>query len=142
MSLSPQKFREVVFQLLYSCDFGSDPEVQEMLMAELRIARAPLRQAVEMRDKIIEKKEEIDALISKHSESYAFDRIPRVERNIVRLGIYELLFAREVPPKVVIVEALRLSRKFATAETVKFVNALLDAVYHSIEELHAAPATV
>ncbi len=131
-----------MFQLLYSCDFGSDPEVQEMLMAELRIARAPLRQAVEMRDKIVEKKEEIDALISKYSESYAFDRIPRVERNIVRLGIYELLFTREVPPKVVIVEALRLSRKFATAETVKFVNALLDAVYHSIEELHAAPATV
>ena len=78
-------------------------------------------------------KKEIDAVIVTHSQAYDLERIPRVERNIVRLGIYELLFSPDVPRKVVIAEAMRLARKFATKEAASFVNALMDSVYKSIE---------
>ena len=84
--------------------------------------------------RFLEKKEEIDALITKHSQGYGLERIPRVERNIVRLGIYELLFVPEVPQKVAIAESMRLARKFSTKEAATFVNAIMDSVYQSLEK--------
>jgi transcription antitermination protein NusB len=132
MPLSPQKFREIVFQLLYSDDFGTDAEVSEMLMAQLAVTKRILREAVAYKDRFLEKKKEIDEIIRKHSESYEFDRIPRIERNVIRLGVYELLFSPELPPKVAIAEAIRMTRKFATPEAATFVNAILDSVYKKI----------
>jgi len=129
MLLSPQKFREIVFQLIYSDDFGGGADIVEMLMAQLAVTKRIVREACVLRDKILEKKKEIDAIISVHSESYDFERIPRIERNVIRLGVYELLFSQDVPPKVAIAEAIRLSRKFATPEAATFVNAILDSVY-------------
>jgi transcription antitermination protein NusB len=129
MPLAPQKFREIVFQLLYSDDFGADEGVVEMLMAQLSVTKKIVREACVLKDKILEKKKEIDAVIGAHSESYDFERIPRVERNVIRLGVYELLFSKDVPPKVSIAEAIRLSRKFATPEAATFVNAILDSIY-------------
>ena len=129
MTLSPQKFREIVFQLLYSDDFGSDAEVSEMLMAQLAVTKRILREAAAYKDVFLGKKAEIDEMIGKHSDSYDFERIPRIERNVIRLGIYELLFCPDIPPKVAIAEAIRMTRKFATPEAATFVNAILDSVY-------------
>ncbi len=142
MALAPQKFREIVFQLIYSDDFGSDGDVDQMLMAQLVVTKRVLREAGLVKDKIIEQKSAIDAVIRIHTKAYEFDRIPRIERNVIRLGIYELLFSKEIPPKVAIAEAIRLSRKFATPEAATFVNAILDSVYKQIspqtpiEEFH------
>lgn len=134
VSFSPQKFREIVFQLVYSSDFGSDSDVQGMMMSQLAVSRRIMKAADALKERVLEKREEIDAKIRQHSQSYDFDRIPRVERNIVRLGIYELLFVKEVPGKVAIAESIRLARKFATKEAATFVNALMDSVYHSLEQ--------
>ncbi len=132
MPISPQKFREIIFQLLYSDDFGGSVEVAEMLMAQLCVTKKTVREACEVKEKILEKKKQIDELICKHSESYDFERIPRVERNVIRLGTYELLFSSDVPPKVAIAEAIRLTRKFATPEAATFVNAVLDSIYKQL----------
>ncbi len=134
ISLSPQKFREIVFQLIYSSDFGGDAEVQEMVMSQLSVTKRIVRAADAVKERFLEKKEQIDALIIKHSQGYDLERIPRVERNIVRLGIYELLFVPEVPRKVAIAESMRLARKFSTKESATFVNALMDSVYQSLEK--------
>ena len=74
---------------------------------------------------------EIDAVIAKTSQSYAFERIQSVERNILRLAVYELLYDPEMPPKVALAEAVRLTRKFGSPEAAAFVNALLDGIYKS-----------
>lgn len=132
MPLSPQKFREIVFQLIYSEDFGSDDGIVEMLMAQLAVTKRIVREASALKDKILAKKQEIDAVIRIHSASYEFERIPRIERNVIRLGVYELIFAKEIPHKVAIAEAIRLSRKFATPEAATFVNAILDSVYKKV----------
>lgn len=139
MPISPQKFREIVFQMLYSDDFGSSEEVAEMLMAQLSVTKRIVREARETKDKVLEKKEKIDAVIRGSSEAYDFERIPRVERNVLRLGIYEMLFSGIIPPKVAIAEAIRLSRKFATAEAATFVNAVLDAVYKKTATANLSP---
>ncbi len=132
MPLSPQKFREIVFQLIYSDDFGGDADIVEMLMAQLAVTKRVVREACVLKDKIIDKKKEIDAVIRIHCESYEFERIPRIERNVIRLGVYELIYSKDVPPKVAIAEAIRLSRKFATPEAATFVNAILDSVYKQL----------
>ena len=133
MPISPQKFREVVFQLLYSDDFGGCAEVAEMLMAQLSVTKKIVREASELKEQILGKKEQIDGLIRKYSESYDFERIPRIERNVIRLGTYELFFSPDTPPKVVIAEAIRLTRKFATPEAAAFVNAVLDSMFKQIK---------
>ena len=133
MSISPQKNREIIFQLLYSDDFGgAEEEIIEMLMSQLSVTKRIVREANLFKNQILERKDAIDELIKEYSESYAFERIPRVERNLLRLGIYELLFSKAVPPKVVIAEAIRLSRKFSTPESAAFINAILDEVYKEI----------
>lgn len=129
MLISPQKHREIVFQLLYSADFESGNEVFEMLASQLAVTKKVMRGAVIMKEKVLEKKTFLDQQIEEFSKSYDFGRIPKVERNILRLGIYELLFFPEVPKKVAIAEAIRLTRKFATPEAATFVNAVMDAIY-------------
>jgi N utilization substance protein B len=131
MALSQQKFREIVFQLLYSFDFSEaeQEDICALMMYQLAITKKILLQALERKEKVQKRLSEIDRLIAESSVSYDFQRIPRIEKNILRLGAYELLFDDEIPPKVSIAEAIRLSRKFATPEGATFVNAVLDAIY-------------
>jgi N utilization substance protein B len=131
MAIPQQKFREVVFIMLYSMDISraKGKEVQDLLMAELAVTKKVVRDAQDRVEKILLKQSEIDTTIAKSSLSYAFERIQTVERNILRLAIFEMLFDDEIPPKVAIVEAVRLARKFSTPESSLFINAILDSVY-------------
>ena len=143
MALAPQKFREIVFQLLYSRNFEkSDWEsAVSLVMRENAVPKSTVRQAQEKVEAICHVLDKIDELISSISLEYAFDRITRIEQTLLRLGMYELLHT-DVPPKVVIAEAVRLARKFSTAEGASFVNALLDAVYKtSTEQEHETLST-
>lgn len=138
MALPPQKFREAVLQMLYSQDFilGSD-DLVPLLMEELKTTRKAMLEAQARVNEILVKLPEIDAAIGSASTEYTFERISRVEKTIIRLGLFELLFDSSIPPKVVIAEAVRLCRKFGTPESSQFVNAILDGVYKK----HAAITT-
>lgn len=131
MSVPQKKFREIVFQVLYSYDLGQTDhqEIIDLLMNELAVTRKTVRMAIEKAGYIIHVHEETDAMIAEASVSYAFNRIQTVEKNILRLGIFELLFDDEIPPKVAISEAVRLARKFGSPESANFVNAVLDTLY-------------
>lgn len=135
MSIPQQKFREIVFQLLYSHDMGqaTEADMLPMMMNELLVTKKVVVQAQERVRAILEKQSEIDQLITKTSESYAFERISSVERNILRLGICEMLFDDTVPPVVAIAEAVRLARKFGSPESASFVNAVLDHIHKARE---------
>lgn len=131
MALPPQKFREIVFQILYSSDFPS-PETEEtalMLMGELKVTKKAVLEAKEKVNQIVANLVEVDEKITNYSMDYTFDRISRVEKTILRLAIFELLFDSSLPPLVAIAEAIRMTRKFGTPESAHFVNAVLDRVY-------------
>lgn len=132
MALPQQKFREIVFQLLYSHDLAQadDEDMIAMMMPQLEVTKKNLLEALSRRKEIQEKLHELDQLIAQTSESYEFERIPGIERNILRLGVFELLFS-QIPHKVAIAEAIRLTRKFATPEAATFVNAILDKLYQT-----------
>jgi transcription antitermination protein NusB len=137
MAVPRQKFREIVFQLLYSHDFAESDEkdMTSFMMHEFAVSKKTVRLAVEQKNLIQLKQDAIDRLISQVSKAYDFERISRVERNILRLGAFELIYEASVPPKVAITEAIRLTRKFGSPEGAAFVNAILDAIYTE-EKLH------
>ena len=74
---------------------------------------------------IKENKVQIDSLISDSLTNWTIDRIPRVDRNILRVAVYELLFQKEVPVSVVISEAVKLAEDLSTDESASFVNGTL-----------------
>lgn len=131
MSVPAQKFREAVFQLLYSYDIGrgDESDMIDLIMNELAITKKTTKEALARAQSIRKKLSEIDEMIGNTSQSYTFERIQSVERNVLRLGLYELFFDEAIPPKVALAEALRLTRKFGTKESASFVNAILDALY-------------
>ncbi len=75
----------------------------------------------------VEKASVIDPLIQKHAERWRIERMPIVDRNVLRLAVYEMLHT-DTPPAVLIDEAIELARQFAGEESVHFVNGVLDAV--------------
>lgn len=137
MVLSLQKFREIIFQLLYSQDFssGEEEDVISFMMGHCLVPKTKIKLAQQRQQLIAKKLSEIDQLITEASKEYSFERIPRIERNILRLGVYELLYDT-LPPKVAIAEAIRLSRKFATPEGATFVNAILDRIFKEKKHEH------
>ncbi|MGR3973148.1 MAG: transcription antitermination factor NusB [Candidatus Rhabdochlamydia sp.] len=132
MSLPKQKLREIVFHLLYSNQFEPLQEDNMCFLMEYhRTTKKSLFIAQDMVTLIHHSLENIDDLIQKYSTSYEFDRIPQVEKSLLRLGIFEILYDQETPSKVAISEAMRLTRKFATSEGSSFVNAILDTIYQA-----------
>jgi len=85
---------------------------------------------------ILEKKKDIDLIIEKAAPDWPIDKISIIDRNILRIGLYELLFAdrAQVPPKVAINEAIELSKTFGGDTSSKFVNGVLGAVYKELGE--------
>lgn len=77
----------------------------------------------------VEAVEEIDLLIRHHAQHWRLERMAVVDRNILRLGIYEIRHHQETPPVVVINEALEIARKFSAEKSVQFINGLLDHIH-------------
>ncbi len=70
----------------------------------------------------------LDALLEEHSHNWRLDRMARVDRNVLRLGVYELQHCADIPRKVTINEAIELAKKFGNEESASFINGLLDRV--------------
>lgn len=162
---SRRKARESALQMLYQWDLGKEPpdKVQELFWAgqkmNLEQGRSnpwnlrPIRED-EKRDTLYDKTqqafanelfqgtvasvEQIDAAIRRHAEHWRLERMAAVDRNILRLGIYELTQRRDTPPIVVINEALEIARKFSEEESVGFINGLLDKIRKQTETSTAA----
>ncbi|MBN2096932.1 MAG: transcription antitermination factor NusB, partial [Candidatus Omnitrophica bacterium] len=71
---------------------------------------------------------QIDELISKYAQNWQLKRMAVIDRNILRLGCFELLFLEEVPPKVAINEAVELAKRYGDSDSSKFVNGILDKI--------------
>jgi transcription antitermination protein NusB len=81
---------------------------------------------------IKEHQNQIDELITNSLQNWTFDRIPRVDRNILRIAVYELLYQKDVPTNVVISEAVSLAESLSTAESSAFVNGTLGTISKKI----------
>lgn len=129
--LAPQKKRELLFQLLYAIQYGaSDEEVLVDLIAqEAALPKKAVEQLFYRVAEIYQLHGQLDQIIAALSISHELERIHSTERVILRLALYELIYDKELPPKVAIAEAVRLARKFSTPEAANYVNSLLDVFW-------------
>jgi len=120
-----RKARKRAVDLLYEADLrGSDPV--ETMAQRLAQADPPVPDyAVALVESVVAHRERIDELISTYAEGWTIERLPAVDRTILRVAISELLWADEVPDAVVINEAVELAHDLSTDESPRFVNGLL-----------------
>jgi transcription antitermination protein NusB len=123
--------REAAVQFLYQLDTHKPADVEKALEEFWRQndSKQNVRDfANDLLRGTLEKKTEIDAKITSLADNWDFARLAVVDRNILRLALYEMLFRTEIPPVVSINEAIEIAKKFSSAESGKFVNGLLDRV--------------
>jgi N utilization substance protein B len=124
-----RKGRELALQMLYQWDVGREP-VESVVesSSELQSAGDAAREfASRLVEGTVDRVEEIDRILIETSEHWRLGRMSTVDRNVLRLAVYELL-AKETPPGVVINEALEVAKRFSSPESAAFVNGVLDAV--------------
>ena len=129
-----RRSRQRALQILFLWDARRQPldEAIDSYFDTLYAEEHPERDdfAVSLLEGAIAHIEEVDGLITRHAEHWRMERMPAVDRNILRLGVYELLHGA-TPAAVTIDEALELTRKFSGEESVQFVNGVLDAIHRS-----------
>jgi N utilization substance protein B len=137
---SRRRSRQRALQILYLWDTRRQPVDEaidayyETLYSEEHPERDPF--VASLVSGTVQHVTEVDALISRHAEHWRMERMPAVDRNILRLAVYEMVHGG-TPAAVTIDEALELARKFSNEESVQFVNGVLDAIHR---EAPAAPA--
>lgn len=82
---------------------------------------------------VARQREAIDRMIQKHLTNWSLVRLSVVDRNILRIGVAELMFIEDVPPRVTIREMIRLAERYGTPESPRFVNGVLDGVLKDVE---------
>jgi len=133
--------RSIAMQTLYEWDFNNrdNSKIDEILERNIQEFGPGLEDDKFVRDLIkgvLENLDKIDAIIVKTAPEWPLEQINLVDRNILRLGIYELLYGnhQEVPPKVAINEAIELAKSFGGETSGKFVNGVLGTIYRVIGE--------
>lgn len=128
------KARDHALRALYQLDVARAP-VEEGLASYLRHHRVakPSRLFVTALVRgVQEHRDAVDALIAKHAVNWRLARMAVVDRNILRLGVYELAWVRDVPATVIINEAVELAKRYGTPDSGKFVNGILDTIHKSL----------
>jgi N utilization substance protein B len=124
-----RKAREAALQLLYQLEFkASDPEAaHQKFWAGRRVPEAEREYADRLFRSVLDRQAEIDGLIQSVSQHWRVDRMPPVDRNVLRIAALELI-QEKTAPAVVIDEAIEIARKFSSGESAAFVNGILDAL--------------
>lgn len=132
--------RESALQILYQWEIGKrdvDRSAETFFTQQWPDDEAPAEElrtfASALAHDTVERLDEIDPLIAHTAERWRPERMPVLDRLILRMAVCELLRDPETPPPVVINEALELARTFSTEESVKFINGMLDAIRKKIE---------
>lgn len=128
---SRRQAREAAVQILYFRDINPHEELDSSLKRfwEGQSYDAETQAFAEVLARgTLENRSALDEQIKKVTENWDLDRIAAVDRNVLRLAIYEMIFRDDVPPVVSINEAIEIAKKFSTKESGKFVNGILDRI--------------
>jgi len=126
-----RKARELALRMLYQVETaGEDPELALARYCEI----FPYQQDIIdytrlLLSGVIQQKESIDSSIETASEHWKLGRITYIDRSILRLAVFEMLFSLDVPPKVAIDEALEMAKKYGNEESKDFINGILDKIF-------------
>jgi N utilization substance protein B len=136
MSLRRRVVRERVLQSLYAYELSHEPiqMIIENIAGDLQKQPESFEFAKQLILKVIECTKELDALIRERVEHWEFNRLAIIDRIVLRIGICELLYFDDIPPKVTINEAIEIAREYSTEKSDKFVNGVLDSVLDNLKK--------
>ena len=132
-----RKSRELAMQMLFQGDLGKQkPEDVEKLFWESRddVDDETRGFADDLHRLATAREDEVDALIEKHAQNWRMERMPVVDRNLLRTAVAEMLGYPKTPAAVVINESLEIARRYAAPESVNFLNGVLDAIGRELLE--------
>jgi N utilization substance protein B len=132
------KARKRAVDLMYEADLR-DIDAVDVLSERIAAADPPVNEyTVAIVEGTAEHRARIDEILAYYSEGWTIARMPALDRAILRLGIFELLWREDVPPAVVIDEAVELAKVLSTDESPKFINGVLARVLRDAQDLRVA----
>lgn len=132
-----RKSRELAMQMLFQGDLGKQkPEEVTALFWDARddVDDETRGFADDLHRLYTEKEDEVDALIQKHAQNWRMERMPVVDRNLLRVAVAEMLGYPKTPGAVIINETLEVGRRYSAPESINFLNGVLDAVNRELIE--------
>lgn len=132
--------RTIVMQVLYQWDFKNKPSagvpaIVDQIMSEFGLGLEEEREyVINTIDGVLEHVESIDAYIETYASNWPLEQITIVDRNILRVGVYELKYNDGIPEKVAINEAIEVAKAFGGTASGKFVNGILGAIYRDMKK--------
>lgn len=131
-----RKAREATLQFLFQDDFADSNTIPiqnleerfEIFCTLYQINRKARDYTFQLIHQTIQNRDKIDGLICQCATNWRLERIAVADRNLLRIGVSEMLFSEDVPPQVAINEAVEIAKRFGSEESPSFINGILDAV--------------
>lgn len=125
-----RKARELALQMLYQYDLsGNAPDAITATFEELQKSKPNTREfAMKILQGTVDNLEKIDEMIAAQADNWRLSRMAVVDRNIIRMSVYEFLYENDTPKLVIIDEAIEIAKKFGTQKSSQFINGILDGI--------------
>ncbi|KPK29525.1 MAG: hypothetical protein AMK69_06335 [Nitrospira bacterium SG8_3] len=133
---SRRRARELAIKVLFHLEFtpGTPEDVFQLICENFGASKSIRSFSKELVLGVCAKREELDRLISGASEHWRLERMSRVDKTILRLGAFEILVMKDIPPKVSIDEAVELGKMYGTEDSGSFINGVLDNIYNNLKQ--------
>lgn len=131
-----RKSRELAMQALFCMDIQHDTSEDMLERFCENFALPPKSQVffLKLVNGVLQTRSEIDAVIERFSDHWKINRMSCVDRNVMRIAVYELLYCEDIPPKVSINEAIDVGKKYGTEDSGSFINGIMDSIRIALEK--------
>jgi N utilization substance protein B len=138
-----RRSRELAMQVLFQIEMNGDDseEAVELFCKHFEVSKNAKPFFLRLVNGVKVCQDELDRLIERFSDNWKISRMSGVDRNLMRVAVYELLYCEDIPPKVSINEAIDIGRRFGTEQSPAFINGILDSIRIFLEEKKEAPDT-
>jgi N utilization substance protein B len=125
-----RRSRELALQVLYQLDITKQDAIKAIAQSRDHFSEKEERDGFAERIVlgVLEHGQEIDRLIEQYSENWRLDRMSMIDRNILRMALFELLYCEDIPPKVTLDEAIELGKRYGSGDSGSFINGILDRI--------------
>jgi N utilization substance protein B len=128
--------RELAMQVLFCMDMqnNSSPQMLEHFCENFCPSKKSHPFFLKLVNGVLETRTEIDALIERFSQNWKIKRMSCVDRNVMRIAVFEMLHCDDIPPKVSINEAVDIGKKFGSEESGAFINGIMDSIREALDK--------
>jgi len=130
-----RRARELAMQALFYMDASQDasPQMLERFCENFAPPQKARPFFLKLVNGVLKARPQIDTLIERFSKNWSVQRMSRVDRNVMRIAVFEIIFCPDIPPKVSINEAIDIGKKFGTEDSGAFINGIVDSIRIAIE---------